>query len=259
MTQLVNSGMACKSCTSSDAMAEYTDGFYCFSCQKQMKKEKSLHVGKKFNNIFREDWKFVWNTTTVPKKVQQWLNKCYITKTLMQKYKLFWCNECWKYSNKNEKLYNAGQRLIIPYFKEGKMISWDARSFDDDEKLKYVSGGPKDLFYIENLDKINDTMFIVEDSISAIRLGEYVTTVALRGLNVIGSLNNILSLDKNVVIWLDKDIPGQKAASQLQRKLELLKKTLVVRDYDEPKTYSPNELKRLVWKFVLNIKKIKND
>jgi len=73
-------------------------------------------------------------------------------------------------------------RLIIPYFKDGKVIYWQARSFDDFAKKRYINPNvPIEpiLFGYEELHKHTDSpLFIMEGVFDAISVG---------GISMLGS------------------------------------------------------------------------
>lgn len=66
-------------------------------------------------------------------------------------------------------------RIIIPYYKDGKVIYWDARSFDDNAKKRYINPTtPKEpiLFNYEELDRnIDKPLFVMEGAFDAISIG----------------------------------------------------------------------------------------
>lgn len=73
-------------------------------------------------------------------------------------------------------------RLIIPYFKDGKVIYWQARSFDENAKKRYINPNvPIEpiLFGYEELHKNTDSpLFIMEGVFDAISVG---------GISMLGS------------------------------------------------------------------------
>jgi DNA primase len=65
-------------------------------------------------------------------------------------------------------------RIIIPYYKDGKVIYWDARSFDDNAKKRYINPTtPKEpiLFGYDELERNFDKpLFIMEGAFDAISI-----------------------------------------------------------------------------------------
>ncbi len=66
-------------------------------------------------------------------------------------------------------------RMIIPYYKNGKVIYWQARAFDDNAKKRYIGASvPTEpiLFNYDELDRyIDSPLFVMEGAIDAISIG----------------------------------------------------------------------------------------
>jgi hypothetical protein len=139
-----------------------------------------------------------------------WFNKYGITDEEREHYNLGW-SEQWK-------------RAILPIWQGGQLIAYQARRLlPGDEGPKYMTrrlesagrpfftgGWGEDLGF--------DTMVIVEDILSAIKVGRYVTTTAiLTGAMSQEIVAGVLRYKpKRVVVWLDDDNP---AIRQSQRRI----------------------------------------
>lgn len=104
-------------------------------------------------------------------------------------------------------------------------------------------------------------MCIVEDFISAIRVGEHMPTLCLFGTSIQPlHLQWVLGCS-SVVLWLDNDPPGVKASSEISKRIcqEVLKHqkeraflgvgAFAVREQRterQPKELSPNEIKQIL-------------
>jgi len=133
-------------------------------------------------------------------EVLQWLYKYYVFDDLIKKYKIAYVPEV--------------NSLVLPVFEGEKLISYQQRSFP---KKGFITNGDKTSpFLIKCTAGQENTVYLVEDYISAIRLGEHVNVICLFGVHIsLVMLKFIENIDMNVKIWLDPDAPGIKASEDL--------------------------------------------
>ena len=96
------------------------------------------------------------------------------------------------------------------------------------------------------------TLVIVEDNLSAIRVGEILPAVSLIGTSM--SQENMLTVTENydiLIVWLDGDGPGQNAAKKLVDKLLLMHTSVhnVVTGRD-PKCLFDTEIRGVLQPFI---------
>ena len=139
-----------------------------------------------------------------------WFNRYGITQEEREHYQLGW-SEHWK-------------RAILPIWQGGELVAYQARRLlDHDEGPKYMTrkldSFPRPFFTGGWGEACAfDTMVVVEDILSAIKVGRYCTTTAILS----GDLSHavvagVLRYKPNrVVVWLDDDNP---AIRQSQRKI----------------------------------------
>lgn len=226
---LVQSNLPCNDCGSSDAMAEYTDNTYCFSCQVSRRKSNTA------KSFFAElehkvhppkagvlDWPGGFSDR-IPEQAKAWLLKAHIYADTREKYHIGYVRNgigVNMYLNQIALV----DRLILPYVKLGRLVWYQARAFREDDRPKYLMFGNKDeLFEILHHDQ--DELVIVEDMLSAIRIGEFTNVVSLQGTSL-NKKNMLHYIPKygTIKIWMDGDAPGQAAAKKLITKLQLLKR-----------------------------------
>ncbi len=96
-------------------------------------------------------------------------------------------------------------RMIIPYYKNNKIIYWQARAFDDNAKKRYIGASvPTEpiLFNYDELDKYTDSpLFVMEGAIDAI---------SINGVGMVGSKLYKARIDafnkskRNLIFVIDK-------------------------------------------------------
>ena len=138
------------------------------------------------------------------------------------------------------------ERVIIPSFVGGQIIGFDARSLKP-HQTKYLSFGTKKKV-ISMGEKFQTPIVIVEDMLSAMRVGQQFRTVCARGTHVtIESLSEVISkLDTKAnfqfIIWFDGDTPGIVASDKLLPRLNWFGRTVSLSTPKDPKCYSDKEI-----------------
>ena len=232
MSQYVRGGLECTingGCGSSDAMAEYNDGQYCFSCHKyngtsftRAPLSKKTHNAMSLHDVYRL-------STSISRHLdaELYLRQAHVTLYLIEKYRIRYSPEL--------------SRVLIPIFNQGLLVGLEARSISG--APKYLSYGERTAFFTgDNFDY--NVLFVVEDILSAIRIGEFAPCVALRGTNLTSSL--IFAIDscapKHIVFWLDNDVAGKAAVSKYLPKLEWIASCSFIRTTKDPKRYNDIDL-----------------
>jgi hypothetical protein len=247
MSVLISRGNPCPKCNSSDAYAEYTDNYFCFSCKYSLpKKSKSSWAEKNIENTIDLDIIELPIANEMPDNVLAYLYKLHFTNDLIKKSRLQWTENCRIYSTRLKEYINMGSRLVIPYYENDKLIWWEAKTFDKTQKLKYITCGTKKLGYQILNSNIESSLVLVEDSLSAIRVGESNPVISLCGTNLSDDL--FVKISKlgytKFIVWLDSDDPGFAAALKMRKRLNLLGESIIVQTKKDPKAYSDNDIKR---------------
>lgn len=213
----------CEHCGSRDNSGLYSDGHsHCFGCGK--------HTPATTTDIFRrlkEGWQSqieskVKGTLVLPPddtapfigyRGLQWLNKYGIVES--ERDQFLWSDE--------------RQWLVYPIYSpkelaehgEKILVAWQARNFSQlRPKPKYITRGPVGDIYLtinppSNAADTLITIVLVEDIISALRVGRSWRTLPLFGSHIsIKLLTMLCSRFKRLVVWLDADKAeeGLKAA-----------------------------------------------
>ena len=226
---------ACPKCGSCDNVARYTDGHgWCFGCSTffyggqeaptiEVTRARSdtirpeLDILKEVAEQVFEDSQDHWNLKTkpldfpddymryLPDTPQQWLRKYEITAAEVNDNQFGWSNK--------------RQMMIMPVrtsYPDGRLLMWQGRGFNP---KRYHTGGPcDDVIHVIGNEK-SDTIILVEDLISAIKVGRYYTCIPLFGSAVsVNRLNRLVKLtNTSIGIWLDSD--KAKAAMEFRQRL----------------------------------------
>lgn len=136
-------------------------------------------------------------------------------------------------------------RLFIPLLNEGEIVGWLARKIEA-EGEKYLLSKKDD--FIFNIDNGSDTCIIVEDCLSAIRIGRSFDVVALMGTALSSYvLNKLINRYKSYIIWLDNDNPTVKMKQVKARNtLSSFGDVSMLKTAKDPKEYTDLELNNLI-------------
>lgn len=228
----------CLDCNSSDGLATYDNGTYCFSCQKNTY-TKNLGID---NGIIKAKLSLPepseWNPQAIEFLKQYHVNEDIIN----DKTYCFWDS---KY-----------QRICFPIFYKMTchtvvVFVW-MRSLD--KKPKWLLAGEYKYLYKHYYFPCPpypapryNSLCIVEDPISCIRVSKFMACVALGSTSCKDShlLEAIEYYDK-IYIWLDGDHAGLAGALKLRNKIKLLKKVRIIYSRKDPKCYSDEYIEEIL-------------
>lgn len=141
------------------------------------------------------------------------------------------------------------QRLIFPYFDDTGLLAWQGRYLGEEEnKAKWFSQGDlKQILHILHPAQKSDTIILVEDVISAIRVSQFADCMPLFGSFI--STTMMLRLAKRygiILVWLDKD--KEKDSYKFSKQLRDLGRIShsVVTDLD-PKELNNEQISRAIY------------
>ncbi len=213
MSTLLSMGSCpfCGSGTRTSCFATYDDGYCCFTCGKK-KIEKAGYAWKpafaQKPSGMMELPQMTQNISKFSLPVLQWLYKYYVFDELIKKYSISYVPPIDKMS----------ESLLLPVFDGQKLVSYQQRFFP---KKSFITKGDKTQPYmIKCANPISNEIILVEDFISAIRLGEHMNTICLFGVHISHVMSKFIeNLNMNIKIWLDPDAPGRQASSEMSAKL----------------------------------------
>lgn len=192
----------------------YHDGDYCFSCGHGIRKGADYYSYRLYDEIPVTSELFIPECTFKPNEfslnVLEWLYKYYISDDDIKLHRIAYC------------VPQAGksESLLLPILgKDDKeILAYQRRFFPD--KTFYSSIGLRDQLFIPGYRPDSHTVVLVEDYISALRVSKVLPSLCIFGTKPNNTqIDFIINHFNKVVIWLDNDEPGQKAAYQLRTKL----------------------------------------
>lgn len=196
---LIRSGLPCNNCGSSDALAQYDNGNYCFSCGESTRKRNLRQVATKLATTSHN----LLAKFPVEKGSEAWkfLKERHFTEEQIYYYNI------WQ-SEYGDQVYFLGDDFV------------EIRFLLKDSYIKYMSQGNKDNPFIGRKSP-EKSLIIVEDILSCMRVGWNYPCLALRGTKLNHStIKWITSATiSHITLWLDDDLAGQEAVKKIIQQL----------------------------------------
>lgn len=210
---------------------------HCFRCDYSPYHDKGIqtlaqlaHI-KQLNEVANEPIQIELPrdfTHDIPIEGRLWLYKGGISPTVWKRYGIGYSPHM--------------QRVVLPvYDRQGTLIWLQARAVLTGQIPKYIQPAlPRDaiMFWAHTTVTVSKTVVVVEDILSAIRVGRHTRCVSLLGTKISGVQANRLSNYDRVITWLDDDKAGQTGAYKIRRTLGLLTDTQNICTRVDPKVLS---------------------
>ena len=229
----LRTNLPCSECSSSDAMVEYDTHFWCFSCQAYISKsgaDRRRAVAPKEDRIeYPED--LIRDPRQFHVAALKWLYKYKIFDDQIKLYGISYLPEV--------------HRVFIPTKDEkGNLLSYQTRSLSYFDTPKYLGKGSKSLFHSKQAK--TTIIVLVEDALSCIRVGEYLSCVSLQGTSLrTEDIPAILKYNE-ILLWLDGDKAGKTASRKLKKQLSMYKECTALSTPKDPKEHSRRHIKSLL-------------
>lgn len=140
-------------------------------------------------------------------------------------------------------------RLILPVYLDGNLIYWQGRTFKPytKENPKYLNirqSGAKNVFFRRNpvCSQCPQSISIVEDILSGIKVGRQVDSLALLGSYFPPSLISILRKYQQVYVWLDADKHKEAVKFMAAASAKGIRSRFIYTDKD-PKEYNDEQIR----------------
>jgi len=150
--------------------------------------------------------------------------------------------------------YNVGyakerQRIYLPIWWNGERVGYQLRKiFDNDTGPKYDSHVKGGYGFMSLPDVTNNEIVIVEDIVSAIKVGRQAKAVALLSTGMTQTIKAALSHYDKFYVWLDMDNPQViRQAVKLLNALKIFGEAKLIHTPKDPKCYSDEEIARLLY------------
>jgi len=237
MTSYLIRHEACPKCKAlgkdrnNDNLGIYSDGhMWCFSCDyyvptnpiKRFREKESRDAPKGEPNTLPYDV-----SNEISERASTWCREYGISDNTLKRNYVLW--------SENQ------QRLIFPYYIEGELQAWQGRYFGNENKPKWFTQGDIDNI-LYTLGKPTQTICLVEDIVSAIKIASHIHSSPLFGSHI--SNNRFTRLSryyKDVYIWLDPDKRKEAIKFASKGRLFGLDCKVIVSDRD-PKEHTHEEI-----------------
>lgn len=136
-------------------------------------------------------------------------------------------------------------RVIMPIFENNKLVWFQCRALHHGQKPKYIQPA-RDRSNIMFSVGCNNTdlrrVIVVEDILSAVRVGKHTPTKSLLGTKVTTQQAAALGKYSEVITWFDPDTAGRKGANKIRRTIGLITEVRNVSSSRDPKELSDSEI-----------------
>jgi len=220
---------------------------YCFACGSIGFRHKGKQTLEELNRIRKlndeainyKDYSIQLPkdfTTDIPIEGRLWLYKAGISEACWSKYNIGYSDNL--------------KRVILPvYDRDNKLVWYQGRAVLKGQTPKYIQPSrerSKVLFQSSNLGDDIRRVIVVEDILSAIRVGNIIKTVSLLGTKITTGQASVLSRYNRVTLWLDGDKAGQQGANSIRKSLSLVTDVDVIRTEKDPKEYTNEQIKEIL-------------
>lgn len=176
---------------------------------------------------------------TLPRDAKRWVAQYGILDTEMQKYKIGY--------------HEKSNRVILPVFaSSGAMTRVGYRKVTKGRKNRYIEKVALNRsitthFKIRDPLRVAKGLVLVEDMLSAIKVGREYDVLCLHGSFVSKYLHPYLDLYDILYIWLDEDkySTGVKQAKELSSLGHMVR---VIKTKEDPKCHSQNDIRKIIEK-----------
>lgn len=218
--------------------------FYCYACghiEVESKGKQTLEQLKKLQELNDAATRFNSKsvelpddyTNDIPLVGRLWLYNGGISPTVWSKHRIGW----------SESL----QRVILPvYNTDGNLVWYQARAVLRGQKPKYIQpAAPREhvIYEVRPIEQHSTTCVVVEDILSAIRVGRFIPTYSILGTKITSTHVNKLAKYSKVVTWMDSDRAGRKSAYNIRKSVGMLTEVDNILTEQDPKRLSDNEIK----------------
>lgn len=142
------------------------------------------------------------------------------------------------------------RRVILPvYDDEGSLIWQQQRAVFKGQKPKYLQpsrekGGT--LLKVEPANASYRRVIVVEDILSAYRVGKHITTISILGTKLSSGQAKTLGKYSLVTTWLDGDTAGRSGAKGIRRTMGIVTQVDNIHTELDPKEYSDHDIRRIL-------------
>lgn len=142
------------------------------------------------------------------------------------------------------------KRVVLPiYNREGELVWQQHRAVIDGQIPKYLQPSRDKgatMFVAEPETGPTDRAIVVEDILSAIRVGKHQTAYSILGTKLSAGQAKRLSQHSMVTTWLDGDSAGLKGSRDIRKTMSLVTSVSNIQTELDPKEYSDHEIRKIL-------------
>lgn len=228
----------CPNCGSRDNLGVWQDGHkFCFGCGyhvsafKEMSRDDIRHHIKHVENKEKKNRVVVLPsdfTTAIPSEPKEWLTKYGVTDAEIKTLQIGWSND--------------NSAIVLPAFDiYGNLLVFQFRYFPARHPKYWTFGNPTEILFGLGT-PVGGRLCVVEDYISAIRVGRYVECSPLWGSNLsLIQIKRISDHWERLILWLDYDKTGH-ALKLKMKALPYFKSVSIISTKEDPKELSDAQI-----------------
>jgi hypothetical protein len=244
----------CPACGSRDNLGVWDDGKWCFGCGYRERVATSVAAVERLRTkrIPTEGVSGVMLpndcTNQLSTEAKRWLTQYDISWPIQLQHDILWSESRKLLIFPIHEVPISTRRLVynLGAYTEG-VIAWQGRYFGTDPKHpKYHSEGPigEVIDLCGNID--DDSVFVVEDKLSAIKLGQLECSMPLYGSHIGEKRAKYLSRRfENLNIWLDAD-KKKEAMKQAIQLSPMFRSVSVIYTEKDPKEYGLHSIRNIL-------------
>jgi hypothetical protein len=182
-------------------------------------------------NIVEDDETFEYDLYKWPGRAIHWVKQYRISDFELLEYEI---------------AYSATKkRVILPIWWEGEKVGYQARKiYDEDPGPKYITKAKAPPGFMLKGEQSKVEIVLVEDVISAIKVGRACPAVAMLSTNPTSTLMDYVKTFSNYKIWLDMDNPQViRQALKLLKSLNVFGNTKLIISPKDPKCYDDYDIR----------------
>lgn len=137
------------------------------------------------------------------------------------------------------------ERVIMPVYEQGELVWFQARAILPEQKPKYIQPShDRSSIMFKMLKGSKERVVVVEDILSAIRVGKHTNAVSLLGTKITTEQASYLSNFDKVTLWLDNDRAGKRGAFAIKKALSLVTEVDSIVTDEDPKKLTDEQILR---------------
>ena len=144
----------------------------------------------------------------------------------------------------------SSRRVVLPvYGEQGQLVWQQQRAVISGQSPKYLQPARdkgETVFMAVPEQGTTRRVVVVEDILSAIRVGKHQTAISILGTKLSAGQAKKLSQFDEVTTWLDGDSAGRAGSKAIRKSMSLVTRVSNIQTELDPKEYSDHEIRRIL-------------